>query len=337
MIATTDSNKQPCYIVAFSGGKDSIAMVLYLLKTGVPKSQIELHHHEVDGRGEALFDWSCTTSYCEAFAKAFDLPLYFSYRSGGIAREMFRQNETVQDVYFQATPGSAPICIPAKSEERFMNTRRKFPAISADLRTRWCSSSVKISVLNQVITHSDRYYQTFNVVCTGERRAESIARSKYSELEYHTANSKKREVWHWRPVIDFTDDQVWDLLREFKVQPHPSYMLGWGRCSCQLCIFGSPNIWATLYQIDRAKIERLAEIENELQHTLHHKVVKGTITQVSIMEIVGRGKPFEVATNGSEYAKFWLKQALGTYTAEIFTDNWQLPNGAFSKEKSGSL
>lgn len=92
MIAITNLSEKPIrYIVAFSGGKDSVAMVLHLLKTGVDKSQIELHHHEVDGRGEKLFDWSCTTSYCRAFAEAMALPLYFSYRKGGILREMFRK------------------------------------------------------------------------------------------------------------------------------------------------------------------------------------------------------------------------------------------------------
>lgn len=338
MIAITNLSDKPIrYIVAFSGGKDSVAMVLHLLKTGVDKSQIELHHHEVDGSREKLFDWSCTTSYCRAFAEAMGLPIYFSYRKGGILREMFRQNETVQDVYFQQEPGSPFTCIPAKKEDRFLNTRMKFPAISADLRTRWCSSSVKISILNQVITHTPRYYDTLNIVCTGERRAESIARSKYSKLEYHTTNSKKREVYHLRPIIDFSDSEVWDLMRFYKIQPHPSYMLGWGRCSCQLCIFGSPNVWATLYAIDKEKVLGIAQIEEEIGHTLHHKVVKGKTQLVPIMEIMEMGKPFDIITEASETTLYWLDQALNTFTSQIFIQEWALPQGANSKEKSGSL
>lgn len=42
------------YIVAFSGGKDSVAMVLHLLEIGVPKESIHLHHHDVDGGGKNL-------------------------------------------------------------------------------------------------------------------------------------------------------------------------------------------------------------------------------------------------------------------------------------------
>lgn len=312
------------YIVAFSGGKDSIAMVLHLLSMGIPKYRIELHHHEVDGRGEPLFDWNCTTSYCKAFAAAFDLPIYFSYRSGGIVREMFRKNETVQPVYYQNELNGEMICLQPKVADRFLNTRGKFPAISVDLQTRWCSSSVKISILNQVITHSDRYLGKVSVVCTGERRAESAARAKYSDFELHTSDAKKRTVFHWRPVLEFSDNEVWNLLRDFHVQPHPSYMLGWGRCSCQLCIFGSPNIWATLYEIDKPKIERIAEIEVQLNHTLHHKN--------TIMQIVARGKSFYDSSN-----EYWLNQALGEFTAPIFVDKWINPLGMGSKEKSGSL
>lgn len=52
------------YVVAFSGGKDSLACLLHLLECGVDRSKIELHHHLVDGReGSTLFDWPVTESY----------------------------------------------------------------------------------------------------------------------------------------------------------------------------------------------------------------------------------------------------------------------------------
>lgn len=48
-------------IVAFSGGKDSLACLLHLLELGVPRSKIELWHHDVDGReGSTLMDWPCS-------------------------------------------------------------------------------------------------------------------------------------------------------------------------------------------------------------------------------------------------------------------------------------
>jgi len=77
------------YIVAFSGGKDSIAVVLYLLMQGIDPSKIELWHHDVDGsENESTFmDWECTHDYCRKFAQAFGLQIYFSWKEGGFKRE----------------------------------------------------------------------------------------------------------------------------------------------------------------------------------------------------------------------------------------------------------
>ena len=48
------------FVVAFSGGKDSLAALLHLLGLGVPAHAIELHHHDVDGHGPTFMDWPCT-------------------------------------------------------------------------------------------------------------------------------------------------------------------------------------------------------------------------------------------------------------------------------------
>ena len=51
------------FIVAFSGGKDSLAALLHLLSLGVPAHAVELHHHDVDGHGPTFMDWPCTAGY----------------------------------------------------------------------------------------------------------------------------------------------------------------------------------------------------------------------------------------------------------------------------------
>jgi predicted phosphoadenosine phosphosulfate sulfurtransferase len=53
-------------IVAFSGGKDSIACLLTLIEAGVPASRIDAYHHDVDGAGPSFMDWPCTTAFCRA-------------------------------------------------------------------------------------------------------------------------------------------------------------------------------------------------------------------------------------------------------------------------------
>jgi 3'-phosphoadenosine 5'-phosphosulfate sulfotransferase (PAPS reductase)/FAD synthetase len=316
-------------LVAFSGGKDSIALVLKLLDMGIQRDRIHLHHHEVDGRGEELFDWACTTAYCEAFAKAFGLQLFFSYRKGGILREINRKDEHLQDVMYQNEPNGEFILIPSSKEERYRNTRGKFPAVSADLRTRWCSGTVKITVMNTLIRHSPLYKNEPRlIVLTGERRQESSNRAKYKEIEAHPSTTLKRDITTWRSVIDMSELEVWQLIEKYKVQPHPAYMLGWSRTSCQLCIFSSPDVWASIAQFDRQKVERIAQIESQNGFTLYDKK--------NIWQKVGCGDSFLDLNDPS--VKMWLEAAnLKSWALPMIIENWETPRGAYKAMASGSL
>jgi 3'-phosphoadenosine 5'-phosphosulfate sulfotransferase (PAPS reductase)/FAD synthetase len=335
-------------LIAFSGGKDSIALVFQILELGVKKEQIELWHHEVDGGGKNLWDWKCTPSYCQAFADAFGLKLLFSFREGGITKEILKgRNEKKPDgswkpelsggVYFQNEAGGE------YHKNEFAgkpNERGMFPAVAADLQTRWCSSHVKISVMSQAINNLPRFDKKNILILTGERRAESPARSKYTEIEiYGNAEKRgleqdkhkpkfntKRTAIVWRSVIDWSNEQVWDIMKKYKVQPHPSYELGWSRCSCQLCIFNSKNIWATINKISPEKVKEINDIEKRTGHTLYNG---GDIFQ----QKVSQGQLIAP----DEIIEKWAKIATSEFTAPIIVEEWNMPLGALSTENSGAV
>lgn len=321
-------------IIAFSGGKDSIAMVLYcLFVLGVHRSRIELWHHEVDGMGENLFDWKCTPSYCIAFAKAFGLKILFSYAKGGIKREMYRENETIQPIYFQQEMDGPYTEVLPTDDPRFYSTRRKFPAVSADLSSRWCSWIAKIGVMNKAINNMDKYKNANIVILTGERRAESTARSNYEEIEPYRSFTKTRRAITWRPIIDWSDAQVWDIMKKYRVQPHPCYELGWSRCSCQLCIFSQKNTWAAINEISPEKVEKIKAIENDFNFTLYSKKEKGkTVNEPIDVAMVLKGISFIP----EDAKKRWLNEALGLFVSPIIVENWEMPAGAFNAETSGA-
>jgi len=143
-------------VLAFSGGKDSLACLLFMLDDGCPREKLELWHHLVDGReGSTLMDWPITEDYCRKVAEHFNLPIYYSWREGGFEREMLRNNQATAPVRFE---------YPVNGEDNLIecgisggngpkNTRQMFPQVSADLRTRWCSSYLKIEACVSVISN----------------------------------------------------------------------------------------------------------------------------------------------------------------------------------------
>jgi 3'-phosphoadenosine 5'-phosphosulfate sulfotransferase (PAPS reductase)/FAD synthetase len=251
---------------------------------------------------------------------------------------MHRENETIQPVYFQKEMGGEYFEVLPQDKPEFHSTRRKFPAVGADLNTRWCSWIAKISVMQKAINHSEKYTNANIVIMTGERRDESTARAKYHEIEKYRSFTKARRAISWRPIIDWTEKQVWEAIERWKVQPHPCYELGWGRCSCQLCIFSSENTWASLQEINPDKVKRIDEIEKDFNFTLYaekkikeNKKVVGTLKGIYETK-VNRGKSFVPP----EKKERWLKEAQGEFVSPIFVKKWVAPIGAFNGETSGA-
>jgi 3'-phosphoadenosine 5'-phosphosulfate sulfotransferase (PAPS reductase)/FAD synthetase len=351
-----DSANNTKLIIAFSGGKDSVAMVLRAIyEWKIPKTQIELWHHEVDGFGENLFDWKCTPSYCRAFAKEMGVPILFSYSDGGILKEMYRENDWRQPVYFQAKEGGEFIEVLPERKEDQRSTRRMFPAVGSNLETRWCSSVAKIEVMGKAITNNPEYKTANMVIMTGERREESGNRAKYNEIERYRNATKTRNAITWRSIIDMTESEIWDLYKQHKIQPHPCYELGWGRCSCQLCIFSEKDTWASINELTPSKVERIVEIEKDFGHTLYNEFDKIPFSPPQFykegdkagQEKMKRGEKLanvyeaKVVKGKSfipkDILQRWSKEALGEFVSPIIVEGeWKLPYGAFSQEQSGA-
>lgn len=307
-------------LVAFSGGKDSIACVLELLRRGVDPSRIELWHHDVDGReGPGLMDWACTRGYCEAFAAAFGLKLYYSWKVGGFEREMLRRDRPTAQTAFQ-TPSGEVVYAGGRGPR---GTRLQFPQISADLSVRWCSAYLKIDVMATALRNQDRFLGQRTLVVTGERAQESSARSRYKTFEKNRSDNRAgrrpRHVDHWRPVHGWSEQQVWDIIRDYRVNPHPAYRLGFGRVSCLNCIFASADQAASARQVSPEQFGRVAGYEVSFGKTIKRKV--------SLPVLADRGKPYAMDPVDLVAAR-----------AEAFSEPvilpegaWKLPSGAFGE------
>lgn len=314
------------FVVFQSGGKDSLAAILHLLECGVHPNLIELHHHCVDGReGSTLMDWPVTEAYCRAFAKAFDLKLYFSWKVGGFEGEMLRNNTPTAAVAYERTDGTISI---TGGDSKSLGTRHKFPQVTADLSQRWCSSYLKIMVGDRILTNELRFRESKTLVITGERAQESSARAKYQTFEPDRCDNRRgkkviRHIDHWRPIHKWSEEEVWAIIERHRVNPHPAYWLGWGRVSCSCCIFGSPNQWATIKKYMPDQFEKIAEYEELFGTTIQRKL--------SIRQLAEKGVAYLCDPR-------MLQIALSHQYSEsiIVSGQWKLPPGAFG-ESCGPL
>lgn len=317
------------YIVYFSGGKDSIACFLHLLELGIPRHKIELWHHNIDGQDEKFMDWNITPAYCAAFAFAFGVKIYFSWKEGGFKGEMLREDSYTKATTFETPEGVKTIGGQGLRGKK--STRLKFPQVSVDLSVRWCSAYLKVDIGAAAITNQERFKGLRTVCISGERGEESKARSNYAELEPDRSDNRdgknfQRYVDRWRAVKNWSEIEIWAIIERWKVRVHPCYYMGWSRCSCMFCIFGNADQFASAFAVNEDRGDEISMYEDSFGKTIKRNM--------SIRELRALGTPYQAITpdlialaNSTEYHLTIIMKD---------TETWRLPAGAFG-ESCGPL
>ena len=213
--------------------------------------------------------------------------------------------------------------------EQLGGKRMKFPAKGGTHQGRWCSGNLKAAVQDSVTSNLEQTKQDKKIlIVSGERRGESAGRAKYNEMEIHRTNAEKRShriVHQWRCCIDYTEKDVWEVLKRNKVNPHPCYRIGWNRCSCMTCIFSTPRLFAGIKELFPDEWEALKQDERILGFTLDNKM--------DLESFVGC-TPSCVVRDDKKALNSILT---GQFTeADVFVDDWKYPVGAFHGADGGS-
>ena len=341
-------------IVLISGGKDSIACYYKLLELGVPKSKIEFWHHDIDGgHPSRTMDWRCTANYIRSFAEAEQIPLRVSWRKNGFFGELYRIGASELIEYVDPETGEIYQCPPSKKymecqklkvaaisemENKLaeFGYRMKFPMKSGDLSRRWCSAYLKIMVADTVLRNMNSVAANLTktrmdiklLIVSGERRGESVGRSKYNEIEIHRTNAVSkhhRTVHQWRPVIDYSEKDIWEVLKRNKVNPHPCYRAGWNRCSCAMCIFSTPQLFAGIRELYPKEYALLCQDEKVLGFTLDNHCDLETYI----------GSADSCVYHGDKEAIQSLLTGEFPVESVYVKDKWKYPVGAFHGAAGG--
>ena len=214
-------------IIAVSGGKDSLATCLVAKDRGTPNVKLVF--------ADTGHEHPHTYEYIDYLERKLDMgPIRrvksdFSARIEGKRRyiaEHWPKDGVPQDKVDRALellkPTGNPMLDACLWKGRFPSTRRRF--CTQYLKHEPIDKQVLIPALAE---HAEVY------LWQGIRRDESAARSKLETFEDHPTLDG---LTFYRPILDYSADDVFMLADIWGIKPNPLYKMGMARVGCMPCI-----------------------------------------------------------------------------------------------------
>lgn len=230
--------KRALFVVNHSGGKDSQAMLIEMLKL-VPRAQMLVVHASL---GEV--EWEGALELAEK--QAADAGIHFV-----VATAVKTFIEMVEH-RFRVRPGPNSPCWPSAAN-------------------RQCTSDLKRGPIEREARRYAKAHGFTTVVsCMGIRSAESSARSKLQPFRRNERNTIAGRDWfEWLPIFYLTTAQVFEAIAQAGQSPHWAYAAGNERLSCVFCIMGSARDIANGARHRPDLLKRYTEIEERTGYTMH--------------------------------------------------------------------
>lgn len=201
--------------IGVSGGKDSQAAALATFASLDAKGHRGprvLVHSDL-----GVVEWNASLSVCEKLAAHLETELIVVRRKAGDLMDRWEarwQSSLRRYINLETVALVLPWSTPAM---RFCTSELKTHVIRAELRRRFKG-------------------QTY-INVTGIRAEESAARSKVPTSEIDSDGNA-----NWRPIIHWTEREVFSFIAEAGLQAHQAYTdFGMSRVSCRFCIMSSAS------------------------------------------------------------------------------------------------
>lgn len=240
-------------VVNSSGGKDSQTALRVIIKAAnwqsVDRSRIVVNHQCLGAQ-----EWPGTLEL--------------------VRRQAAHYGLRVEVASYRDKDGAAPTLLD------YVRKRGKWPSS----KQRFCTSEFKRGPGGRVLTklaqelrwtdEHDKVQQIKDVKILsvfGFRAEESAARAKRQRFSLNTRHSTNtRQVWDYLPIHDWTEEQVWQDIRESNVPYHPIYDQGMKRLSCTYCIFAPRNALLTAAYLRPDMLQEYVDLEREIGHDFQH-------------------------------------------------------------------
>jgi len=233
-------------IASVSGGKDSTAMCLHLKERGIPYRAVYM---------DTGWENAETYRYIEE-----ELPVYI-----GPITTLRSVVELPPDVEVLAQVFEARMGRPSPMV-RWCLKKGMFPSA----KIRWCTQELKVRPMGAFIDALDE--DAVNAV--GVRAEESSARSKLGEWEDPPVGGMIPAPT-WRPIIDWTVDDVIAIHQRHNVAPNRSYFEGSTRVGCWPCIRSNKAELEVLGRTDPERVALIRELERVVSDIAAAKIEDG--------------------------------------------------------------
>lgn len=198
-IMDIDLSPYTLVVISTSSGKDSQSIAI---KTAAEAKRQRVLHRIIAVHVDTGAEWTQSADVAEDHCRRLGIPLKIVY--------------------------------PRHSIPDYLEARERFPS----MKCRYCTA-LKLGAIEKFIRHLYPAKTEAKILSiTGERAEESANRAKLPVFEPHKLlTAGNRQVFHYRPILDWSEGKVWDAIRASGIPHHPAYDLGNRRLSCALCVF----------------------------------------------------------------------------------------------------
>lgn len=132
-------------------------------------------------------------------------------------------------------------------------------------RLKWCCKVLKLALSMDYAIKTGKFYHL-----TGIRADESERRSKYEIVNadpFISANPRFK-FFQVNPILCWSEEDVWDYIKENKLKYNPIYKFGVNRVGCWCCPFTTRAEWELSREIEKKGVQKLKKIISEFSMNL---------------------------------------------------------------------
>lgn len=169
---------------------------------------------------------------------------------------------TIDHVHGLAKKLGQPLHV-VRGEFKFITlceSKKRFPSPKA----RFCTEDLKVIPMSEWMDEAYGRGMFDNpVLVQGIRKQESAARSTAPLWDMNNQPGRRKvfECPVWRPLLNWTHDEVFDIHKEYDFEPNPLYRMGAKRVGCFPCLFSGKADLRACFEIDPYLIDRLRDYE----------------------------------------------------------------------------